>query len=454
MSLKSPLLRTVVLLAGVLAAAACGDPAPGPPDGEGPLRIGRAIADITPDLDRYGELHPLGYLLNPPVRGVKDPLLARVLVLDNGHHRAAWVTLDTCLVDRYFCDRVAAGIRDIVARNHLFVSATHTHGGIAHVLEQPIYQVLYGVEKPELRDELAARIAGAVRRAAAGMRPARLAFGARELEDMNQNRRPYYGVSLADLGTDREMTVLAFTGPAGSPLAILGNFAAHPTLAPTFEDPQYTADFVGVYNETVERRYGDGLTFAEGGPVLSVFTNGVLGDAEPYYPNPLDREIQSWQKSAAYGRKLATAASPIIDDALAARGSARVPLRTRTVALPLPTVVPSTAPMQALLFFVPVIHYDLSMTTLRLGDVLVNFFIGEPTTPVGLHGIKEVLKTRSGLHAIVAAPSNDYIGYVPSAFQYAESESVSNYERMVCMFGPLTEVVMVDTALASAVGLY
>lgn len=97
---------------------------------------------------------------------------------------------------------------------------------------------------------------------------------------------------------------------------------------------------------------------------------------------------------------------------------------------------------------------ELSMKTFRLGGILVNFFIGEPTTPVGLNRIKDSLKARSGLHAIIAAPSNDYLLYVPSTEQYEESSRLSNYERLCSLFGPETDELLVGKALDSAQGLY
>jgi len=419
-----------------------------------PLRVGVALADITPDLEKYGTLRPMAYLFTPPVRGVKDPLYARALVLDNGIDRAAWVALDTCFIDKQFCDAVFARLRAPIPRDRLFVCAVHAHGGIAHIQEQPFFQFLFGVKKPGLLADTAGSVAAAVDEAARSLRPAALSWCAADLEAMNQNRRPFYHPPLEDRGTDPEMTVMVFSDEAGGPVAIVTNFAAHPTLTPTWEDPHFTADYVGAYNEAVERRYGNGRTFREGGGAFSFFTNGVLGDAEPYYPDPVERERQTWEKHREYGNRLAEAAFPLVEAARSRPGRREVVLAARTAALPMPGIVPAHPLIELLVRVVPVVRYDIAVSTLRVGDVLVSLFPGEPTTPVGLERIKNPLEAASGLHAVVAAPSTDYLSYAPDRRQYQEGEGPANYERFICMFGPDTGEILAAAALASARGLH
>jgi len=444
----------VLLLLLLPLAAACGGTAEDTGLRASPLSIGVSVEDITPDLEKYGTLRPMAYLFTPPVRGVKDRLYARVLVLDNGVERVAWVVLDTCFIDRFFCDavfsRLAAGIR----RERLFVSAVHAHGGIAHIQEQPLFQFLYGEKKPDLLADIAEKVAAAVDRAARSLQPAAVCHAAMDLEALNQNRRPFYHPPLEDRGTDPEMTVMVFSGSAGEPVAVVSNFAAHPTLTPTWEDPHFTSDYVGVFNDAVERRCGGGLTFREGGGVLSLFTNGILGDAEPYYPDPEEREIQTWEKRIEYGNRLAEAAFPVLDAARARPGRGDVVLGGGLFTFPMPEIVPAHPLIQLLALVVPFLPYDVSVSTLRVDDVLFSFFPGEPTTPVGLHGIKNPLKAASGLHAVVAAASNDYLSYVPDRRQYEEGQGPENYERFICMFGPETAEIFSLAARVSAAGLY
>ena len=451
---KRSIFSLLVALAVVLIWNGCHEENADNPAETGPLSLGFSMADITPDLETHGRLRPLGYMFNPPVKGVKDPLRARVMVLHNSALCAVWVVMDTCVIDNFFFEIVHAKVAHLVDKENLFISTTHTHGGIAHIEEQPAVQFLNGQLKPALREEVAEKVAGAIRDAAGRMRSVTMSFSRGELEQMNQNRRPFYKPPLEDRGTDKEMTTAAFRDGNDNMVAVLSNFAAHPTLTPVWEDPHFTSDFVGAFNESIERHFGDGLAYHEGGPVFSMFTNGVLGDAEPYYPDPVEREVQTWQKGIEYGNRLAQAALPIIREALLKQGDARVVLKTGISRFAMPEITPSS-PLMALLFLVfPVKEYELAMKTFRLGDILVNFFIGEPTTPVGLNRIKDSLKARSGLHAVVAAPSNDYLLYVPSTEQYEESGRLSNYERLVCLFGPETDELLVEKALDSAQELY
>jgi len=419
-----------------------------------PLRIGLSMADITPDLDKYGPLRPMAYLFTPPARGVKDRLYARVLVLDNGIERVAWVTLDTCFIDRWFCDMVFSMMGTGFHRDRLLISAVHNHGGIAHIQEQPFFQLLFGEKKPELLADTAGKVAEAVDRAARVLRPATVSHSARDLEAMNQNRRPFYHPALEDRDTDTEMTVIVFSDEAGEPMAVISNFAAHPTLTPTWEDPHFTSGFVGVFNDAVERRLSGGLTFLEGGSVFSMFTNGILGDAEPYYPDPVEREKQSWEKRIEYGNRLAEATVPVMEAACSLPGPTETILAADTWTFPMPEIVSPHPLIGAMLLFVPVLTYEVSMSTLRVDDVLISFFPGELTTPVGLAGIKNPLKAASGLRVMVAAPSTDYLAYVPDREQYREEESAANYERFICMFGPDTGEIFAAAARKSAEGLF
>lgn len=446
------LLVLALLLAGCGGGGGGGYPAQ--PLEAGPLSVGVAVADITPDLEKYGTLRPMAYLFTPPVRGVKDRLYARALVLDNGIERVAWVALDTCFVDKHFCDAVFARLETDMPRDRLFLSAVHAHGGIAHIQEQPFFQVLYGEKKPALLADVAGSVAAAVDQAARNPTAVTVSWSAADLEHMNQNRRPFYHPALADRGTDPELTVMVFSDEAGEPAAIVSNFAAHPTLTPTWEDPHFTADYVGVFNEAVERRYGGGRLFREGGRVFSMFVNGVLGDAEPYYPDPVEREVQTWEKHVEYGNRLAEAAFPVVRRAWSRPGRGEVILAARTVTFPMPGIVPAHPLTGLLARVVEVIRYDIAMSTLRVDDLLISFFPGEPTTPVGLERIKDPLEAASGLHAIVAAPSTDYLSYAPDREQYEEGEGPANYERFISMFGPDTGEILSAAARASARGLY
>jgi hypothetical protein len=96
------------------------------------LRAGFARTDITPgrDLDLMG-YEFRGERLPPGNEGVRDPLFARALVIDDGATRGVVVSLDLAVVSTPFARRLreaVAGAADTGAAR-VIVAATHTHSG-------------------------------------------------------------------------------------------------------------------------------------------------------------------------------------------------------------------------------------------------------------------------------------------------------------------------------------
>ncbi len=96
------------------------------------LRAGFARCDITPPRD----VGLMGYAfrqeqLTPGNHGIHDPLLCRVLILDDGTGPAALVSLDLCVLRT----ETARGLRRLVAAqvgtspDRVMVACTHTHSG-------------------------------------------------------------------------------------------------------------------------------------------------------------------------------------------------------------------------------------------------------------------------------------------------------------------------------------
>ena len=106
-------------LAMLLGAAAAGLLAPPAQAGEpaGSLRAGAAKVDIAPSK------------LPPRSQGVLDPLNARAIVLDNGHDKAALVSVDAGALSTATWQRLSARAkRELgIPPEHFMLTATHTH---------------------------------------------------------------------------------------------------------------------------------------------------------------------------------------------------------------------------------------------------------------------------------------------------------------------------------------
>jgi len=192
--------------------------------------------------------------------GVHDDLHARAIVVDDGATQAALVGCDLIGIDR----RLAAAVRQIVheatgmPREHIMVSATHTHAGPAG---------LRADMNAELTDVTARLIAGAIISAHGRLRPAVVKAGAGNVDSVSQNRRA------PDGPIDDALHVLLFDAPdpRDGPIASIVNFACHATVMFS-SNMEISADYPGYATTTVKKVLGDA-------PV--VFLNGACGDVNP-----------------------------------------------------------------------------------------------------------------------------------------------------------------------------
>ncbi len=244
--------------------------------GEG-LRAGVAKVDITPPagVRMWGYFDRL-----TPAQGVLDPLFARVLVLEVGEKRLAYVDLD---LGRPFGPTVLAEIRDRVQRtagiSYVLVQATHTHAG-------PVVMDQYPSGEPAWEATDLERIARAIEEAHHHAEPARLGAGYGTAY-IGYNRRrvnPDGTVTmfwrnsqrLPTAPVDPTVAVLRVDTAEGKPLAILVNYACHPvTFGP--DNLQFSADFPGVMTKTVEEAF-KGTSASP----LCFFLQGAPGDINVY----------------------------------------------------------------------------------------------------------------------------------------------------------------------------
>lgn len=211
------------LLAGFGAAlAACGlevrlpgIPSPAPVPQGGGFQAGFGRADITPP-------PKVGLSGNGPegreARGYRTRLYARALLLqDSAGSRLALVVVDMPHTSLLLQRQVARRLLDAglgIGVDRLLLSATHTHSGPGHHYDAFFFnQVTSEVTGYDslLTDSLATRIARAVMRADSNLRPARLAWGTREVWGLTRIR------SMAARTRNVPPPALLGTPPAGLP---------------------------------------------------------------------------------------------------------------------------------------------------------------------------------------------------------------------------------------------
>jgi hypothetical protein len=235
--------------------------------------------------------------------GVLDPLYARVLVLEAGGKRLAYVDLD---LGRVFgppsLDRLRASAKQASRIDALLVQATHTHAG-------PVILDEYPEGTPAWETADLDKIAQAIHDAAERTVPVRLGVGYGAASIGYNRLQVHSDGSIAMLWSnptriptspvDPVFAVLRIDRVDGEPLAILVNYAAHPVTFGS-DDLKYSADFPGVMCQVVEQAFG--------GKPLAFFVQGAAGDINVYDAGtPVDQDVVGRRNWA--GKTLGNAAA-------------------------------------------------------------------------------------------------------------------------------------------------
>lgn len=198
--------------------------------------------------------------------GTMDPLKATAIVLQAGQEKLAIVGLDLGRSpSEESLQRIRQRILESAGIGHSMLAGSHTHHGpILEFSDQP--QRGQGKFDAALRyyRQMEDAIVKAILEADKKLTPALLATGSVELEGYNRNRHS----KQQPAPLDRSLSVLRLDSAAtGKPIAVLVNFAAHPTSIPESQRV-FSADFVGSLRSEVENSMGG----------VSVFMQGACGD--------------------------------------------------------------------------------------------------------------------------------------------------------------------------------
>ena len=238
------------------------------------MKAGVAKVDITPPsgVQMWGYFDRL-----KGAEGTLDPLYARVLVLEAGDRRLAYVDLDlgrtfgAASLDRI--RRVAKQTSDI---DYLIVQATHTHAG-------PVIMDQYPSKTPDWETADLGKIEQAIHEAEQHTVPVRMGVGYGHATIGYNRRRVNADGSITMLWqnparvptwpVDPMIAVLRIDQMDGQPLALLVNYAAHPvTFGP--DNMRFSADFPGVMCKVIEQAFD--------GKPLAFFAQGAPGDINVY----------------------------------------------------------------------------------------------------------------------------------------------------------------------------
>jgi len=226
------------------------------------FKVGFAKQNVTPTrampMWGYGDRH------NVLSTGARDRLMAKAVVIDVGSEKLAIVGLDLGRSPRDDqMERIRTAIKEQAGVGLVMISGSHTHHG-------PVIELLDEVGKgKDMYDdavaysaELELKIVDVIVAAAKNVQEAKIGWGTKII-DMNRNRHS----KIEPKPRDPELAVIRFDSLDGKPIAVVTNFAAHPTMLKS-SDLRFSAEWPGQMQNAVEE--------AMGGPCL--FMQGSAGD--------------------------------------------------------------------------------------------------------------------------------------------------------------------------------
>ena len=262
---------------------------------QGNFRAGASMVDITPPLG----LQIVGNFVTPPATHVHDPLTARMLVLDDGQARLAFVIVDNVGVNQEVFTEAGKMIQEEtgIPDAQVLMASTHTHSAVSAGGEGPQRRG-YNLGKPldDYQRFLARRIADGVRIAINNLEPARIGWGAGNLPQHLFNRRwrlknpiknPFGQMDQVQFnpglnnpnkvepvgGTDPELYFLAVQAKDGRPIALLANYSLH--YVGGVPAGHISADYFAVFARKIAAELSNSQTHP---PFVGILTNGTSGD--------------------------------------------------------------------------------------------------------------------------------------------------------------------------------
>jgi len=277
------------------------------------FRAGIARTDLTPF---WGvELTGWGYYIERRWREIHDPLHATAIAFDDGERQTVLITLDLMVIDKAFTARTRQLIEQEtgLAADSILLNCSHSHnapaaGGLLGVGEcDPLYEQWAGRQAAT-----AAILAWRSRQ------PAELRVATTEINDISYNRTRTGGV------IDPTLTAARIDRTDGSPMAVIINFGAHPTVTTAFRPWHVSRDVPGRVCDLVEAAMPG---------AVAMYLQGACGDVNflPEYSTPrrCDEPAHGIAQAALRALRDAPVGTDVIVDA--ASRAAELPTRRWTI---------------------------------------------------------------------------------------------------------------------------
>lgn len=212
--------------------------------------------------------------------GIHDPLYAALVYLNDSSREILLVGLDLVAVDADFAAQTRMRITQEtgIPEDSIMILCTHTHSG------PDGYANAFPREGSDagdcLRQNTMEKIAGAARWSKASAHKATIGLGSEHVSGVGLNRNdPYKKI-------DDQLTVVRID-VEGAPLAVLVNYACHPTVM-SADNLQLSADLPGAVREYFQIHYPTSIL---------LFMNGAAGDVSTRFT----RRTQGFEELKRFG---------------------------------------------------------------------------------------------------------------------------------------------------------
>jgi len=381
------------------------------------LRAGVAKVDITPE-----ETNGVPIVGHTRIaRGVRDPLRAGVLILDDGETKAAIVTLDTIGAWDDMVTLARKRIEDEagVPAENILIAASHNHSGPGFDADSNWGRSLI--------DKLGVTAKNALQ----NLRPVSIGYGEGEISFGINRRKVIDGRAVVRLNSDgpndKRVKVLRFDdGQSLTPLAVLMHAVCHPCFF-TWGDkgsqpypngyPKMSADFPGEAQSFVEMCYQQKTS--------ALFLQGCAGDIRPNLPGYpyrcADEADIQWAGRDLGGAVVGALAHSVTREELLKRET-HYPIRVASTVVSLPGKER---------------RVKAELQAIKIGPYLLLTMPGEPMVEYGFK-LERAIADRA--IPIIIGYANGNLGYIATADSY----EVGGYEPNTSILAPEAEIIILD----------
>jgi hypothetical protein len=240
------------------------------------LLAGFASVDITPPLDTGRPVWIAGYGHNRAAQGIHDPLFARAVVLNDGSHKLALVSVDLVGLQYPAVQQIRSALADF---GYVMVASTHNHEGPDVIGLWGTSPVRSGVD-PEYVRLVIDRVVKAVREADSAAVPAVAEYGVAQDDSL-------LGDSRLPIVYDGVLRVIRFKRVTDDrPLGLLVQWNCHPeSLGP--RNQLLTADFPWATIRYLQEQCGCPVAYFTGavGGLMSNPAQRIKDDQGQFLPD-------------------------------------------------------------------------------------------------------------------------------------------------------------------------